>query len=591
MIFYYKKEAVMRQLNNISPNNISTKDYRLKVISPLISMDDETKEEKKEKRKMMKIISADTSISYKTIARWCEAYAKFGIEGLLPKYPKTRSDSRLYIKFEALLEEAKAMRLQTPTISVEEIIRCIESRHPNIEGILKRSTMQKHLFDSGFGREDLLREREQDGRSFYSRYRLPHKMLQVQGDVKEPPRGVCVDSEGLPVTPYVQLWMDNYSRKILTWKIDTSQTADIAISSLNELIKLYGIPDSILTDQGSIYRGVYMEHCTHTLGIEHKRSRPYKPQAKGALERLNGTIDDLFIPIKNMQNVDYQQFVKLVEERIIQYNATKHSALVEFDKDGKKHLLSPEEAFAKDVRTVRPANPDILEYAFNITNVRKVSKDGLISFHGKCYRIDDQYAKTGSIVTIIYSLLQHTVNLVVRNKPEDIDKGMPETSLYPLQEFVMKPHVDYSCVMKDRTSDEKKKLMQNLPQIPATVERLFRDISRKEGTYINEDDFRERIMPELIKKYDYTSLPNSMVTESAYAKSFPKSDNSSDINTATGVDSNYGTSTGSSAYIDTDSSAYINTGYNSGFCTDSNAELHAPLAVPADSSSVNGQNV
>ncbi|MDY5994651.1 MAG: hypothetical protein SPJ14_05400 [Succinivibrio sp.] len=132
----------MRQMNNISPNNISTKDYRLKVISPLISMDDETKEEKKEKRKMMKIISADTSISYKTIARWCEAYAKFGIEGLLPKYPKTRSDSRLYIKFEALLEEAKAMRLQTPTISVEEIIRCIESRHPNIEGILKRSTMQ-----------------------------------------------------------------------------------------------------------------------------------------------------------------------------------------------------------------------------------------------------------------------------------------------------------------------------------------------------------------------------------------------------------------------------------------------------------------
>lgn len=85
----------------------------------------------------------------------------------------------------------------------------------------------------------------------------------MSADVKGPPRGVCVDSEGLPVTPYVQLWMDNYSRKILTWKIDTSQTADIAISSLYELIKLYGIPDSILTDQGSIYRGVYMEHYTN----------------------------------------------------------------------------------------------------------------------------------------------------------------------------------------------------------------------------------------------------------------------------------------------------------------------------------------
>jgi len=564
----------MSQTKNISTNNLSAKDYRLKVISPLISMKDGTKEEKKEKRKMMKNISADISKSYKTISRWFDAYAEFGIEGLAPKYHKTRSDSRLYVNFDSLLDEAKSMRLQTPTISVQEIIRCIESRHPNIEGILKRSTLQKHLFDAGFGRDELLREREQDGRSFYSRYRLPHKMLQVQGDVKEPPRGVCVDPQGQPVTPYVQLWMDNHSRKILTWKIDESQTADIAISSLYELVRMYGIPDSILTDQGSIYRGVYMAHCTNALGIEHKRSKPYKPQAKGALERLNGTIDDLFIPIKDMQNVDYQQFVKLVEERIFQYNMTQHSALVEIGRDGKKHLLSPNEAFAKDTRTARPVNPDILEYAFNVTNVRKVSKDGLISFHGKCYRVDDRFAKTGDMVTIHYSLLRHTVNLLVKNSPENIDKGMPEEIQYPLHEFVMKSHVEYSSVMKDRTSDEKKKMMQNLPLVPATVERLLRDISKKDGTYINEEHFREKIMPELIKKYDATNLPDTGVAESAYAKSFPKSENRSDTNTAAGS----GTSTGTGSCIGT------------GISTNTTTDTGTTVTNPAGGNSVNGQN-
>lgn len=48
------------------------------------------------------------------------------------------------------MNEAKIMRMHTPTISVKEIIRCLESRHPNLTGIVKRSTLQRHLFEEGF---------------------------------------------------------------------------------------------------------------------------------------------------------------------------------------------------------------------------------------------------------------------------------------------------------------------------------------------------------------------------------------------------------------------------------------------------------
>ena len=137
-----------------------------------------------------------------------------------------------------------------------------------------------------------------------------------QGDVKEPPRYCVVNEKGLPVTPYIQLWMDNYSRKILTYKIDISQKEGLALSSFKLLIEQYGIPETILTDQGSIYHGQAFNHCCHCLGITHKRSKPYTPQSKGALERANGTLDARLDQIRLMDNLRYDKFVELIIDLI-----------------------------------------------------------------------------------------------------------------------------------------------------------------------------------------------------------------------------------------------------------------------------------
>ena len=69
-------------------------------------------------------------------------------------------------------------------------------------------------------------------------------------------------------------------------------------------------------------------------------------------------------------------------------------------------------------------------------------------------------------------------------------------------------------------------------------------------------------MPELIKKYDATNLPDTGVAESAYAKSFPKSENRSDTNTAAG----------------------------SGISTNTTTDTGTTVTNPAVSNSVNGQN-
>ncbi|WP_295355256.1 DDE-type integrase/transposase/recombinase [uncultured Succinivibrio sp.] len=486
----------------------STADYRLQVIAPLLHIKAETKIEKTEFFNKLKAISSDSGVSKRTIKRWLADYTEKGIAGLNTKYPKIRTDKKLYIKFESLLDEAKAMRLQSPTISVNEIIACLEGRHPDLAGIIKRSTLQDHLSKNGYGRNELLRKAEVSGRAFFGRYRKLHKMSQIQGDVKEPPRHCVVNEKGFPVTPYIQLWMDNFSRKILTYKIDISQREELALSSFKLLIELYGIPETILTDQGSIYHGQAFNHCCHCLGITHKRSKPYTPQSKGALERANGTLDALLDQIRLMNDLRYDKFVELIAQWIEEYNNRPHSALLYTDEQGKKHKLSPNEAFNNDRTMVRIADLELLTYAFTTRSSRRVSKDGTISFKGKLYKINAGYAKAGERVTIVYSSVDAKIELAVKKAPQDIGADGNEYEFVPLFEHVITADVDFT----DRTAKKETDLHQEQSfegesVVTPVVERYYRDIAKKNGTYKDESSFKEQLSRELLFKKKESEAP------------------------------------------------------------------------------------
>lgn len=485
----------------------STADYRLQVIAPLLHIKTENKIQQTDFQKKIKAISCDTGVSARTIKRWLKNYSEKGIAGLNNKYPKIRTDKKLYIRFESLLDEAKAMRLQSPTISVNEIIACLEGRHPELAGIVKRSTLQDHLTKSGYGRNELLRKAEVSGRAFFGRYRKLHKMSQIQGDVKEPPRHCVVNEKGLPVTPYIQFWMDNYSRKILTYKVDTCQKEDLALSSFKLLIEQYGIPDTILTDQGSIYHGQAFNHCCHCLGITHKRSKPYTPQSKGALERANGTLDALLDQIKLMNDLRYDRFVELIAQWVEEYNNRPHSALTYTDEQGKKHKLSPNQAFNNDSTNVRIADLALLNYAFTTNSSRMVSKDGTISFKGKLYKIKAGYAKAGDRVTIVYSTVDAKIELAVKKSPQDIGADGNEYEYIPLYEHVINSDVNFKDrILKTEPQDAVENNSDSTPKVAPVVERYYRDISKKNGTYKDERSFKEQLSQDLIfKKEDAES--------------------------------------------------------------------------------------
>jgi len=84
--------------------------------------------------------------------------------------------------------------------------------------------------------------------------------------------------------------VDDCSRKSLAFAVTNVVTTDIVISLIDDLIKIYGKPKQILTDNGSAY-GLKSKHSKfdrklRKRGIRHIRGTVHSPTTQGKVERL-----------------------------------------------------------------------------------------------------------------------------------------------------------------------------------------------------------------------------------------------------------------------------------------------------------------
>lgn len=84
--------------------------------------------------------------------------------------------------------------------------------------------------------------------------------------------------------------VDDCSRKSLAFAVTNIVTTDVVINLVDDLIKKYGKPKQILTDNGSAY-GLKSKHSRfdrklRARGIEHIRGTVHSPTTQGKVERL-----------------------------------------------------------------------------------------------------------------------------------------------------------------------------------------------------------------------------------------------------------------------------------------------------------------
>lgn len=170
---------------------------RFQLIAPLLQEDlDDAK-----RLQLRKQIAQDNDISVRSIYRYEKAYREGQFAGLKPAAREKRRSQKLPENFDLLLEQAVQLRKEVPERSVAQIICILELEGYAAPGVLKRSTLERHLYRAGYGREQMQMYRDARGSSS-KRFCKPHRMMLVQGDIKYGPK-LPIGKNGARVQTYL----------------------------------------------------------------------------------------------------------------------------------------------------------------------------------------------------------------------------------------------------------------------------------------------------------------------------------------------------------------------------------------------------
>ena len=248
---------------------------RFQLIAPLLREDlDPAK-----RLQLRRQIAQENSLSVRSLYRYEKAYREGQFSGLKPAAREKRRSQKLPENFDHLLEQAIQLRREVPERSVAQIICILELEGYAAPGVLKRSTLERHLYRAGYGREQMQMYR--DARvSSCKRFCKPHRMMLVQGDIKYGPR-LPIGKNGARVQTYLSSAMDDHSRLLLASRFYDNQEEAIVEDTFHQAILQYGKFDACYFDNGSQYIARQVKLSLSKLGIRVLHAKPRSGKSKG----------------------------------------------------------------------------------------------------------------------------------------------------------------------------------------------------------------------------------------------------------------------------------------------------------------------
>ena len=324
-------------------------------------------------------------VSRNTLDRWIRAYRQQGLGGLRDR---PRSDQGSVRRYETLIEAAVKLRLEQPARSAAHIVEILFARH----GVrIPERTLREQLQKRGLTRAELLR----DQRSF-GRYEAAEPNERWIADVLV---GPFVPHPRAPGSQRARLFLivDDHSRLLVHGRWVGNETLRAGQEVLHAAILRRGLPDQLYVDNGAAFAGHELGRSCAILGIRLLHSRPYAPQGRGKLERLNRVVRERFL--LEAEQVGIATFDDL-NDRFLAWterylNFRRHAETGQ----------SPLERFQKGSH--RAADPELLRQAFLWSVRRRVSRTATVSFQGNQYQVD-------------HALVGRTAEL--RYRPEDLSQ-------------------------------------------------------------------------------------------------------------------------------------------------------------------------
>lgn len=419
-------------------------------------------------RELKQGICEQTGLSERTLRRYLAEYRSHGFSGLRPK-GKGRKPTTEAIPIE-VMEQAILLRREAPSRSVSQIIQILEWEGKVSPGTVKRSTLQEKLAQRGYSSRQM-RMYTSKGVSA-RRFQRRQRNALWQSDIKYGPY-LPIGPNGTNKQVYLVLFMDDATRFVLHGQWYASLDQSIVEDCFRKAISKYGIPDAVYFDNGKQYRTKWMGRTCSKLGIRLLFTKPYAPESKGKVERLNGVIqgflnEQALEKPKTLDQLNAWFDVWLGEC----HQAKPHSALDQ---------LSPEVAYRQDPQTLRFVEPDVLADAFLHVEERKVDKVGCISFRGKKYEVG--LTCIGQTVTVIYDpaeITEITIELEGHEprKAREMVIGERAGQRPALPESLLTKEADHSRLLQ---SAKQKQMERKQHQAPAVS---YRTVHKEVGKHV-----------------------------------------------------------------------------------------------------------
>jgi len=227
-------------------------------------------------------------ISTTSLNHWLKRYEEFGSEGLMNGGAKV-GDKRLGSRVpEAITDEIIKVKKQDPSFGIKKIKNFLyRFRGMKVStGKIRKTVVNEGL---SLARPKKKRKKSSDR---IRRFERARPMQLWQSDITQFTLGPS------SMRVYLTVFMDDHSRYIVGWRLQSRQTADLVIDAFKDACVRFGKPEEVLTDQGRQYfawRGKSdLEKLLEKEGIKHVVSRAHHPQTLGKCERFWETVQNEF---------------------------------------------------------------------------------------------------------------------------------------------------------------------------------------------------------------------------------------------------------------------------------------------------------
>ena len=357
---------------------------RYRLIAPLLdpSLD------KGAKGKLRKDIALANEISVRSLYRYESAYQQREFQGLKPMNREKRRSQKLPDNFDELLQEAMQLRREVPERSVEQIITILELEQRVAPGVLKRSTLERHLYRAGFGRRQLQTYREAR-ESSSRRFCKPHRMMLLQGDIKYGPT-LPIGKNGAKVKTYLSSAIDDHSRMILASRYYAKQDGEIVEDTFHTVLLRYGKFDACYFDNGSQYVAHQLRLSLSKLGISVRFAPLRSGKSKGKIEKFHQVADSFQREVKLKKVKTLEELNAYWQIYLDSYYSTKpHEGIAEYYQSLGSPVpeagISPVTEFNRDQRPLSFIDASKVGEAFLHHEQRRVDRGACISFRGRLY--------------------------------------------------------------------------------------------------------------------------------------------------------------------------------------------------------------